>query len=184
LRQVVWRLRGDGWLQCDFRYVASGPQDFLGVLFDYPEMLVKRKRWLGDGPFRVWKNRLHGVKLGLWENDYNDTITGHRGWIYPEFKGCFSGVRWMQLETDEGLITFVPSEGIPYVQVLSPDQPPDQLAANTKVNLPQCGLGFLRAIPPIGTKFKPADQGGPQGRLNAAGGEYSGSVSFYFGDLR
>ena len=184
LRQIAWRLRGDGWLQCDFRYAASGPQDFLGVQFDYPEKLVKRKRWLGDGPFRVWKNRLRGVTLGLWENDYNDTITGHRGWVYPEFKGCFSGVRWMQLETDEGLVTFVPGGGIPYVQVLSPDQPPDHLVANTKFKLPQCGLGFLHGIPPIGTKFKPADQGGPQGRPNMGGGEHSGSVSFYFGALR
>jgi hypothetical protein len=184
LREVVWRLRGDGWLQCDFRYAVSGPQDFLGVLFDYPEKLVTRKRWLGDGPFRVWKNRLGGVALGLWETDYNDTITGHRGWIYPEFKGCFSGVRWMQLETAEGLITFIPHEGIPYVQVLSPDQPPDSLVANTRVNLPRCGLGFLHGIPAIGTKFKPAAQGGPQGRSNLAGGEYSGSVNFYFGNLR
>jgi hypothetical protein len=70
------------------------------------------------------------------------------------------------------------------VQGLSPDQPPDHLAANTKVNLPQCGLGFLHGWPAIGAKSKPADQGGPQGRLSMAGGEYSGSVSFYFGDLR
>ena len=29
---------------------------FIGVLFDYPENLVQHKRWLGDGPYRVWKN--------------------------------------------------------------------------------------------------------------------------------
>jgi len=184
LRNVVWRLRADGWLQCDFRYAAAGSPDVLGVLFDYPENQVRRKRWLGAGPFRVWRNRLRGVTLGLWENDYNDTITGHRGWVYPEFKGCFCGVRWMQLDTDEGLITFVPREGIPYVQVLSPGQPPDNLVADTKVNLPRCGLGFLHRIPAIGTKFKPAAQGGPQGRPEVVGGEYSGSVCFYFGDLR
>jgi hypothetical protein len=71
-------------MQYHFRYAASGPQCFLGVLFGYPEKLVKRKRWLGEGPFRVWKNRLRGLRLGLWEDDYNDTITGQRGWIYPE----------------------------------------------------------------------------------------------------
>ena len=182
LKSVVWRMHQNGWLQCDFKYTATGTQDVFGVVFDYPENLVRKKRWFGDGPFRVWKNRLRGVTFGEWENDYNNTITGHSGWVYPEFKGCFSNVRWLQLETTEGLITVVP-ENIPFVQVLTPEQPPDNLIGKTKVNLPQCGLGFLHAIPPIGTKFKPAAQGGPQGQPNVGSGEYSGSVSFYFGPL-
>lgn len=177
-----WKFRADGWLQCDFSYTATRTQDVFGVVFDYPESLVKKKRWLGDGPFRVWKNRIAGVKLGVWENDYNNTITGHSGWEYPEFKGCFSNVGWLQLETTEGLITVVP-ENIPFVQVLTPEQPPDNLVGKTKVNLPQCGLGFLHAIPAIGTKFKPADQSGPQSQPNVGQGEYSGAVSFYFGPL-
>ena len=182
LKDVSWRIRNDGWLQCDYRYTATGTQDVFGVVFDYPENLVKKKRWLGDGPYRVWKNRLRGVTFGEWENDYNNSITGYRGWKYPEFKGCFANVRWLQLETTEGLITVVP-ENIPYVQVLTPEQPPDNLIGKTKVNLPQCGLGFLHAIPPIGTKFKPAAASGPQSQPNAGQGEYSGRVSFYFGKL-
>jgi len=180
--KLIWKIREDGWLQCEFKYTAAGTQDVFGVVFDYPEHLVKRKRWLGDGPFRVWKNRLRGVTLGEWQNDYNNTITGHSGWEYPEFKGCFSNVRWLQLETTEGLITVVP-ENIPFVQVLTPEQPPDNLVGKTRVNLPQCGLGFLHAIPPIGTKFKPAAASGPQGQPNIGPGEYSGRVSFYFGPL-
>ncbi len=182
MKEIVWRLRREGWLRCEFNYAATGPRNFIGVVFDYPENLVKRKRWLGDGPFRVWKNRLRGVSLGLWENDYNNTITGHRDWVYPEFKGCFANVRWLELETGEGWITVVP-EGVPFVQVLTPEQPPDDLVANTKFNLPACGLGFLHAIPPIDTKFKPAAQGGPQGEPNVGQGEYAGAVSFYFGRL-
>jgi hypothetical protein len=182
LTKVVWQIRKDGWLQCDFAYTASGTQDVFGVVFNYPENLVKKKRWLGDGPFRIWKNRLRGVTFGVWENDYTTTITGHSGWIYPEFKGCFANVRWLQLETTEGLITVVP-ENIPFVQVLTPEQPPDNLIGKTKVNLPQCGLGFLHAIPPIGTKFKDPASSGPQGQPNVGQGEYSGRVSFYFGKL-
>ena len=68
----------------------------------------------------------------------------------------------------------------PIVQVLSPDQSLDHLAVNTKINLPQCGLGFLHAIPAIGTKFKPASQGGPQGQPRTGRGVYSGSLSFRF----
>lgn len=187
LESVTWTMFGgdsseETRLICNFKYRTTGTNDAIGVLFDYPEQHVKHKRWLGDGPFRVWKNRLGGGTLGVWENDYNNTITGYRDWVYPEFKGFFANVRWLQLETTEGLITVVP-ENIPFVQVLTPEQPPDNLVANTKVNVPQCGLGFLHAIPPIGTKFKPANSTGPQGQPNIGQGEYSGMVSFYFGKL-
>lgn len=182
LTSLQWRMQSNGWVRCAYRFAASGPQDYFGVLFNYPEPQVKRKRWLGDGPYRVWKNRLRGGTLNVWENDYNDTITGLRGWVYPEFKGCFANVRWLQLETTEGLITVIP-ENIPYVQVLTPAQPPDELALMAKAALPQCGLGFLHGIPPMGNKFKAASQGGPQGQPNTPAGEFSGALNFYFGTL-
>jgi hypothetical protein len=205
LRSVTWRIQKDGWLKCEYRYQVypessiegnrarallaprpayekRGPGDFFGVTFEYPEKAVQAKRWFGEGPFRVWKNRLGAGTFGVWENDYNNTITGYRDWVYPEFKGFFADVRWLQLETTEGLITVVP-ESVPFVQVLTPEMPPDKLVGKTKVNIPQCGLGLLHAIPPIGSKFKPADTTGPQGQPNIAQREYSGAVSFYFGKL-
>jgi len=180
LKSVTWRVRSNGWVQCDYKFTATGTQDFFGVVFNYPEALMKKKRWLGDGPFRVWKNRLRGVALNVWENNYNNTITGYRDWIYPEFKGCFANVRWLQLETAEGLITVVP-ERIPFVQVLTPEQPPDELVAKTKVNLPKCGIGFLHGIPAIGSKFKDATTSGPQGLPNVPSGEFTGTIHFFFG---
>jgi hypothetical protein len=180
MQSVVWRIRSNGWLECSYTYIANGPQDFHGVAFDYSEPLVKKKKWLGDGPYRVWKNRLRGVRLGVWENDYNDTITGWRGWVYPEFKGCFANVRWLRLETAEGAIMAVPGRGDQFVQVLTPEFPPMELQAKTAVSLPSAGLAFLQAIPPIGNKFRPAKDGGPQGQPNMATGLYSGSVSFCF----
>ena len=183
LKSVSWRVHGNGWIQCDYTYTATGTNNYFGVLFDYPENLVKHKRWFGDGPFRVWKNRLRGVTLNVWENDYNNTLTGYRDWIYPEFKGFFSNVRWLHLDTDEGQITVVNNSNIPFVQVLTPEFPPANLVAKTLVSVPKCGLGFLDAIPAVGSKFKDATFTGPQGQPNLATGEYSGSVSFYFGKL-
>jgi len=182
LKRVAWQLRDDGWLQCDYTYTAAGTNAFFGVVFDYPENLVKSKKWFGDGPYRVWKNRLRGVTPGLWENKYNDTITGWSGWIYPEFKGCFANVSWLQLNTQEGPITIVPKNA-PYVQVLTPRLPPMDLVRDAYALLPQCGLGLLDAIPPVGSTGQKADTVSPQGRLPVAHGEYSGSVSFYFGKL-
>jgi hypothetical protein len=145
--------------------------------------LVKSKKWLGNGPYRVWQNRRPGGTLNVWENDYNNTITGYRDWVYPEFKGCFSDVRWLQLETTEGRITAVPENPEMFVQVLTPEFPPAKIQGKTAVPLPKAGLAFLDIIPPIGSKFHGPDEGGPQGALNQASGEYHGSVSFYFGAM-
>jgi hypothetical protein len=181
LSSVSWRVRANGWVQCAYTYVASGPQDFHGIAFDYPEPLVRKKKWLGDGPYRVWKNRLRGVTLDVWENDYNNTITGWRDWVYPEFKGCFANVRWVQLQTTEGVITAIPERPDQFVQVLTPEFPPTNFVAKTVVSLPQAGLAFLQAIPPIGSKFHSPRDSGPQGQPNLASGQYSGAVEFYFG---
>lgn len=183
LKNVSWRLRDDGWLQCDYTYTAEGTNRCFGVVFDYPENLVKSKRWLGDGPYRVWQNRLAGATLGVWQNNYNNTITGWRDWIYPEFKGCFANVRWLQLETAEGEITVVP-QNVPFVQVLTPEFPPEKLAGFTAPPLPSCGLGLFDAIPAIGSKFVPPESSGPSGQPAVAHGEYHGRVGFYFGNLR
>lgn len=183
LKKIIWRLRSDGWLQCDYTYDATGTNQYMGVLFDYPENQVKHKRWLGDGPYRVWKNRLRGVSLGVWENDYNNTITGWRDWIYPEFKGCFANIYWMQWQTTEGMLTAVPRDRDVFMQVLKPEPPPRDLQAKAGVPLPDCGLALLHGIPAVGSKFKDATFTGPQGQLNVGRGEYSGSVNFYFGNL-
>jgi hypothetical protein len=180
LKDVVWRINANGWVQCHYTYAADGAHDCLGVLFDYPEKLVRHKRWLGDGPYRVWRNRLAGATFGEWQNDYNETITGYRDWVYPEFKGCFANVRWLQLDTAEGPITIEPL-AVPYVQVLTPDFPPANLAGHTLPTLPECGLGFLNVIPPIGSKFQAAAQVSPSGKPLVGRGEYAGAVRFYFG---
>ena len=51
---------------------------------------------------------------------------------------------------------------IPFVQVLTTEFPPKGIAGQTPVRVPKAGLGFLRAIPPIGSKFWPAKTTGPE----------------------
>jgi beta-galactosidase/beta-glucuronidase len=183
LQSVSWRVNGNGWLDCNYSYTATGTNNFLGVTFDYPETNVRHKRWLGDGPYRVWKNRMRGTTLGVWENDYNNTITGYKDWVYPEFKGFFSNVHWLQLDTTEGPITVINNSSVPFMQVLTPQFPPANLVGKAIAPVPNCGLGFMDAISPIGSKFKAPNGMGPQSQLNVATGAYSGSVSFYFGKL-
>jgi len=182
-QSVSWRVNGNGWIDCDYSYTATGTNDFLGVTFDYPETNVLRKRWLGDGPYRVWKNRLRGTTFNVWDNAYNNTITGFKDWVYPEFKGFFAHVCWLQLETTEGPITVINNSEVPFVQVLTPEFPPMNVVGKAFAPVPKCGLGFLDAIPAIGSKFKGPGAMGPQSQPNVARGNYSGSVSFYFGKL-
>jgi hypothetical protein len=183
LKSILWRVNGNGWIQCTYTYFAHGTNDFLGVTFDYPENLVTHKRWYGDGPYRVWKNRLRGVTPGVWENDYNDTLTGFRGWVYPEFKGFFANWHWLQLDTQEGPITVINQGDTKFLQVLEPGFAPPKLKAKAWAPVPKCGLGFLDAIPPIGSKFNEARFSGPQGQPTVLDTELAGSVSFYFGTL-
>ncbi len=183
LRNVCWRIHDNGWVQCDYSYAASGPKNFMGVAFDYPETSVKEKKWLGDGPYRVWKNRLRGTTLNVWQNGYNNTISGYANWDYPEFKGCFGNVRWLELGTTEGPITAVMGPHGTFVQVLTPQFPPKNIAGKTIPALPKAGLAFLDAIPPMANKFHAASATGPQGQLTQADGTYSGTVSFFFGKL-
>src|ERR1035438_3263971 len=68
---------------------------------------------------------------------------------YPVFKGFYSGVRWLQLNTSEGPITAMvdQSRDSPiYVQILTPKTPPSNLQGQTGVPFPNAGVSFLHAI--------------------------------------
>jgi hypothetical protein len=181
LKSIFWRVNGNGWINCDYTYAAAGTNDFSGVLFDYPEKLVTHKRWLGNGPEPVGKDQPRGATLGVWENDCPPAVADGRGRMKPEFKGLFTGVDWLQLDTAEGRITMLNLRAAPFVEVLTPDLPPVDLAAQAVAPLPPCGLGFFDAIPAWGRQSDEARLGGASGEPTAAPGEYTGSVSFYFG---
>ena len=183
LKSVRWRVKSNGWVQLDYDYVLEGPQDFFGVGFDYPEANVQAMTWLGKGPYHVWKNRMEGANLGVWTNTYNDTVTGDALWKYPEFKGYFGDVHWVQFQTTEGPITAVLGQDDLFLQVLTPKYPRNREARYTSPAFPSASFSFLQAIPPMGSKFIPAVRSGPEGQLSIAAGAYHGTVSFYFGDL-
>ena len=63
----------------DYEYAFDGDVDLLGVTFDVPARAFTGKRWLGRGPYRVYRNRLEGGVLDLHEVAYNDPIPGPVG---------------------------------------------------------------------------------------------------------
>ncbi|HYO09645.1 MAG TPA: glycoside hydrolase family 2 TIM barrel-domain containing protein [Tepidisphaeraceae bacterium] len=198
MKRAAWRVRGDGWVELDYTYALDGKFDFFGVSFDLPEQDVKSMTWFGHGPFRTWKNRPEGATLGVWQNAFNDAMTGYSNLIYPEFKGYYSGVRWMRLETSAGPILAALDDPELHVQVLRPRFPGDpkpispttaatrrapssQLSGNAWAQFPAAGFSLLHAIPPIGSKFQLSNTTGPRGQQTTASGEYRGRAKFYFG---
>ncbi|HEV2695235.1 MAG TPA: glycoside hydrolase family 2 TIM barrel-domain containing protein [Verrucomicrobiae bacterium] len=177
-----WTMLDSGWLKLEYsvdpvQLAATNP---VGVAFDYPEEKMLKKTWLGDGPYRVWRNRLKGPALGVWETDYNSTETGYKDWIYPEFAGYFANVRWLKLATTEGTVTMMIPDEKTFVRVGTPKFPEAKLSGKTMVNFPPGNLAILRDIPAIGTKFSSAAQGGPQGTTPLVTAPYQGTIYLHF----
>ena len=168
MERVTWRFLADGAVYMDVDYYFNGVVDLLGICFDYPEQLVKSKTWVGKGPYRVWQNRKEGPQYGLWQNNYNDPIPGE-SWEYPEFKGYFSNVRWMQLKTTEGRFGM---ESISMnVGVYTPRDGRDHIL----YNLPETGISILKAIPAVRNKVNTTDLNGPSAQPYWSKGQ--GSIS-------
>jgi len=91
--QAHWTMLDSGWLKLEYACDPAAQSNVIGVAFNYPEQNMLKKTWLGDGPYRVWRNRLKGATLGVWETAYNTTVAGYKDWVFPEFSGYFANVR-------------------------------------------------------------------------------------------
>ena len=154
IEKVTWRFLADGGAYMNVDYYFNGVVDLLGICFDYPEQMVKSKQWLGQGPYRVWKNRMEGPQYGLWHNDYNDPIPGE-SFEYPEFKGYFAHISWMKFLTTEGQLGLEMTDG--NIGVYTPRDGRDHLL----YALPETGLSILKAIPAVRNKVNTTDLNGP-----------------------
>jgi len=183
LKSVRWKMQPNGWLEMSYEYALNGSYPFAGISFNYPENFVLGAKWLGKGPSRVWKNRLQGVTLDVYQNRNNNTHTGSAPWIYPEFKGYFSEIVWMEFNTVEGKFTVASPENDLFVRLfdfysLSGIKPhPD---------LPVGDISFLDRIPPTGTKLglnisPNARVLGPNSELNTINSPIKRTLYFYFG---
>jgi hypothetical protein len=171
-----------GWpAKLEYSYSQIGDADFMGVTFDYPEEKITGMKWLGRGPYRVWKNRLRGQKFGVWQKAYNNSITGET-WGYPEFKGYYSEVKWVVIENKESSFAVSTDNKNMYFQMLHPEREKDALKENNvEPAFPKGSIGFLNGINPIGTKFQSAAIMGPQSEKNHnTGNKFSGTLWFDF----
>lgn len=178
---VKWTLASGHPVKLEYQYLQQGDADFMGITFNYPEEKITGMKWLGRGPYRVWKNRLRGQQFGVWHKAYNNTITGET-WVYPEFKGYHAEVNWVVIENKESPFTVYTADKNIYLQMLKPAREQAALTNNNvEPAFPQGSIGFLNAISPIGTKFQSAGVMDPQSQQNHATDEpVNGTLWFDF----
>jgi hypothetical protein len=165
LQGLTWTVYPSGWLRMDVQYFPSAYNtDLIGVDFSYPESAVKAVRWMGDGPYRVYKDRMKGVTLGVWDKNYNNTITGQGIVVYPEFKGYYSNLHWVRLLTSGQPLTIVCASEDIFLRLFTPAPPAHPY--NTVPAYPAGDISFMHGIPPVGTKSQKAETMGPMGQKN------------------
>lgn len=170
---IVWRLTNEGLLYMDAILLnrGSGGGGFddafmdaqvfnLGLSFSYPEQNCSGMKWMGRGPYRVWKNRIPGTNYGIWHKDYNNTITGEsfENLIYPEFKGYHANLYWATLEGEKTSFTVYSRNDGTFFRVFTPEEPAGRVK-DTMPAFPEGDLSFLLDIPAI-CSFKPIEQQG------------------------
>ena len=169
LREVTWKIRGDEII-VHYRIAFEGTADILGVAFDYPEERVLAKRWVGAGPYRVWKNRQAGTVFGLHQANYSRSTPGV-SYEYPEFEGFFGAWDWLEFKTREANLAIRNGSQIPFFGLYRPTP-----GEKPVLELPDVGWSFLHAVPPIGTKFALPDVLGPQSQPTAFTGPIEGEL--------
>lgn len=178
LKNVRWEIASEKDIQIDYEYEYQGVVELMGIKFDYPEEKVRSKKWLGEGPYRVWQNRLHGTSLDVWENDYNDPIPGE-SFTYPEFKGYFGNWHWVELTTDEGRIKMATEGFDNYLGIYTPRDGRDALL----YTFPESGISVLDVIPAVRNKVNTTDLIGPSSKPQYVSGLQRGRVYLQF-DLK
>ena len=183
LKYTRWKMLGSGWASLEYEYALSGSYPFAGISFSYPENFMLGAKWLGKGPYRQWKNRTAGTPVNVWQNLYNNTQTSYNPLVYPEFKGYYGDVSWMEFSTVEGKFYVASKDTGLYVRLfdfygLS--------GARPSPDLPVGNISFLDCVPPIGTKlalninYNTASLG-PQSELTKMDKPVHRTLYFYFG---
>jgi beta-galactosidase/beta-glucuronidase len=162
---LQWTIYPSGIIKMQVKYFPSEYFTwFDGVNFSFPESEMKGVEYMGNGPYRVWKNRLKGNQFGIWNKAYNKTETSEQ-WVYPEFKGYHSNMYWVKFNTTTQPFTvYTENEGL-FFRLFTPAWKTDQWH-NYETYFPTGDISFMNGIPSIGSKTQRAETTGPMGMKN------------------
>lgn len=163
---LKWTVYPSGWIQLEVNYFPGAYHtNFAGVNFSFPEKEIQSVMYMGNGPYRVWKNRMKGNQFGVWSKAYNNTETGEAPWVYPEFKGYhanfYSGYFFTK---DNGFTVATETEDM-FLRLFTPAWKTDQWH-NYEPLFPSGDISFMQGISSIGTKTQRNETTGPMGLKN------------------
>lgn len=180
---IKWTMLPGAWLQLEYQLHPVGKVENAGITFSYPENLVTGATLMANGPYHVWKNRLKGTTLGVYNKKYNNTVTGET-WIYPEFKGYYANFYAIQVQTKELPFTIVSASNDLFLHLFTP-QNAKFLKGSVNPTFPVGNISILNGINAIGTKFSKPEDEGPAGQKNIylqSDSPLKGKVYFRFGE--
>ncbi|MDQ0966053.1 hypothetical protein QFZ20_001456 [Flavobacterium sp. W4I14] len=164
---LEWTIYPSGWLKMEVKYFPSDYfTTFVGLNFSYPETEIKAVEYKGNGPYRVWKNRMKGAQFGIWKKDYNNSATGEAPWQYPEFKGYYSNMYWCEFIGKQQSFKVVTDREDVFLRLFTPKKSKDTEYDNMSPTFPNGDISFMNAISAIGTKTQKPETTGPMGMKN------------------
>jgi len=185
LKKVQYIMTSNGLLTLNYAYSVynSNPSntfEYLGINFDFPEEKITGVKYMGRGPYRVWKNRMQGNTFGVWKKKYNNTITGE-SWDYPEFKGYYRDFNWVVIENTEKPFVIYSFTNDLFLRLYTPEKAKGARNDFNSPPFPEGNISFLNGISAIGTKFDAATNHGPESQPNKVGAAWiEGKLIFDF----
>lgn len=163
---VKWIIYPSGWIKLEVNYFPSAYfTNFAGINFSFPEKEIQSVTYMGNGPYRVWKNRMKGNRFGVWTKNYNNTETGEAPWVYPEFKGYHSNFYGGYFFTKGNQFTVVAEDEGMFLRLFTPAWKTDQWH-NYEPLFPSGDISFMQGISSIGSKTQRNETTGPMGDKN------------------
>ncbi|MGJ7032246.1 glycoside hydrolase family 2 TIM barrel-domain containing protein [Niabella hirudinis] len=160
-----WTIYPSGWIKMEVQYFPMALHtNMLGVNFDYPEREMRSVTYMGNGPYRVWKNRMKGTSFGVWNKQYNNTETGEQ-WVYPEFKGYYSNFYSGTFKGNDQQFTVATETEDLFLRLFAAAPKTDPWH-NYEPLFPEGDISFMQAIPSIGNKTQTSETTGPMGQKN------------------
>jgi hypothetical protein len=162
---LAWTIYPTGIVKMEVKYFPETYfTNFSGVNFSFPENKLEAVDFMGNGPYRVWKNRMKGGTIDIWHKQYNNTETGE-SWNYPEFKGYYSNLYWCTFFTGKQRFLVATETEDLFLRLFTPAWKTDQWH-NYEPLFPGGAISFMQGISSIGSKTQRNETTGPMGMKN------------------
>ncbi|CAM3320778.1 glycoside hydrolase family 2 protein [Zobellia roscoffensis] len=176
--QLEWTIMPSGEIKLDYEYSPEyGFYEYAGIGMEVNPKAVKSKRWLGEGPARIWKNRVEG---GIYDVHAVDKLINIPGEVYnqPEFEGCFAPWKWAIFYMENNVSVGFKNNSDLILGVLNPINGFNSKMASWKYPQKE-GFYFFNVISAVGSKWKKPTEFGPDAKPEFINNSLSGSVSLF-----